>query len=227
VFCKFKSYLIMSIHQTIHPVTPQLGEGIYLTTDVAYILNLPYQNVYRLMRGFWHAYTFGTEKNKAVNFYALIEFYIYFQCRQGGMSAQKIKKYHEQFKEDLNTPYPFAHFEIRTDFRNMWARESENLIKADGKHQYDLLPLLNNFLHRVSYGENNLAAKYFPLETSKNIVVDPKHQFGEPVVIGTNIKTKSIYSLHVGGESNKRISNLYDIPMSKVRDAIRLHTTAA
>ena len=82
-------------------------------------------------------------------------------------------------------------------------------------------------MHRVSYGENQLAIKYFPLEQSKNVAVDPQHQFGDPVVNGTNIKTKSIYSLHLAGETDKKISNLYDIPVKKVRDAIKFHTPAA
>ena len=210
-----------------HSEVPKLGEGIYLARDVATILNLPYRKVYRLISNFWQAYTFGPERNKAVNFYTLIEFYVYFQCRENGMSAQKVKRYHSQFESDLKTPYPFAHFEIRTDFRNMWAQESGNLVKANGRQQYDVLLLLNTFLHRVSYGENQLAIKYFPLEQSKNVVVDPQHQFGDPVVNGTNIKTKSIYSLHLAGETDKKISNLYDIPVKKVRDAIKFHTPAA
>lgn len=207
--------------------TPKLGDGIYLTKDVADILNLSYYKVYNLMKGFWHTYTFGEDKNRAVNFYALIEFYIYFQCRENGMSAQKLKKCHAQLSKDLKTRYPFAHYEISTDFKNIWAKESENLMKADGKLQYDLLPLLNKFLHRVSYGKDKIANKYYPLERTKNVVVDPKHQFGHPIIEGTGIKTKTIYCLFLAGESNKKISNLYNIPIVKVRDAIRLHTTAA
>src|SRR5258706_13789135 len=111
----------MSVQEiVIRKATPKLGEGIYLTKDVAKILNLPYQKVYKLMSGFWDAYTFGEERNKAVNFYSLIEFYIYFHCRQNGMPAQRLKKYHTQLSKDLQTHYPFSHFEIMTDFKNMW-----------------------------------------------------------------------------------------------------------
>lgn len=205
-------------------VVPKLGEGIYFARDIANILYLPYNKVYHLINGFWSAYTFGEERNKAVNFYSLIEFYIYFHCREKGMRASKLKKYHTQLSKDLGTPYPFAHFDIRTDFKNMWARESGNLIKADGKRQYDFLPLLDNFLHRVSYDSNNIANKYYPLENSENIVVNPKKQFGQPTVEGTGIKTKTIYSLHIAGESDKTISKLYDISLKQVKDAIIFHT---
>jgi uncharacterized protein (DUF433 family) len=207
--------------------TPKIGEGIYLTPDVAKILNLKYSKVYNLMKGYWLAYSFGEDGNKAVNFYSLIEFYVFFQCRQNGMSAQKFKKFHKQLSNNLQTKYPFAHYKIRTDYKNVWAEVGENLVKADGKTQYDILPILDKFLHNVSYDENNMAAKYYPLGKDAKVVVDPTYQFGQPVVEGTRIKTKSIYNLHLGGESEKRICNLYNISQDKVRDAIRFHTNAA
>lgn len=207
--------------------TAKLGEGIYLTPDVARILNLPYHKVYSLMKGYWQGYAFGEVGNKAVNFYSLIEFYIYFQCRQNGMSSQKFKKYHQQLSSSLKTKYPFAHHKIRTDFKGIWAEVEENLVKADGRHQFDLLPILETFLHNVSYGNNKMANKYYPLGKNTKVVVDPMHQFGQPVVDGTNIKTKTLYSLHLGGETNKTISSLYNISVAKVRDAISFHTIAA
>ncbi len=227
MFVNSKSYTMSTKLLDTDKEESKIGEGIYLTPDVARILNLPYQKVYSLMKGFWQGYAFGDKGNKAVNFYSLIEFYIYFQCRQNGMSAQKFKKYHSRLSATLKTKYPFAHHKIRTDFRNIWAEVEGNLIKADGKHQYDSLHLLEKFLHNVSYGENNMAIKFYPLGKQTKVVVDPKHQFGQPVVDGTNIKTKSLYSLHLGGETNKTISNLYNISLDKVRDAITFHTMAA
>lgn len=206
---------------------PKIGEGIYLTRDVADILHLPYRDVYRLMKGFWHGHTFGEKGNKAINFYALIEFYIYFQFRSNQMPSQRIKKFHKQLSVDLKTKYPFAHYKISTDYRNIWAQTNENLLKADGSRQFDLLPLLDEFLHKVSYDDSNMAVKFYPLGKTGKIVVDPKKQFGQPVIEGTGIKTKTIYSLHKGGEIDKQISNLYDVPVDKIRNAIRFHTTAA
>jgi Uncharacterized conserved protein len=206
---------------------PKLGEGIFFPRDVANILRLKYEKVYPLMNGFWQTRTFGNDRNKAVNFYALIEFYFYFHFRQNGMSSQKIKKFHQQLAKDLNTRYPFAHYEIRTDYKNIWAMESGNLVKADGKKQYDCFHLLDSFLHRIVYGDNKLASKYYPLENNANVVVDPKRQFGQTIIEGTSIKTKTIYSLYLGGETDQRISNLYNISIEKVRDAISFHATAA
>jgi uncharacterized protein (DUF433 family) len=207
--------------------TPKIGEGIFLTRDIANILGLKYEKVYPLMKGFWQSYTFGEQRNRAVNFYALIEFFVYYTLRKKGMSAQRIKKFHTQMSKDLGTKYPFAHHDIRTDYKNIWSKEFENLVKADGKRQFDFLPLLNNFLHKITYGANNLAQEFHPLGKEKDVVVHPAHQFGQPIVTGTNIKTKTIFSLHKGGEKSKFISELYNIPLKKVRDAIFFHKHAA
>lgn len=207
--------------------TAKLGEGIYLTSDVARILNLPYHKVYQCMRGFWQGYAFGKEGNRAVNFYSLIEFYIFYQCRQNGMSAQQFKKLHTRLSQTLKTRYPFAHHKISTDYKQFWAEVDGNLVKADGKQQFDFLPLMANFLHNLSYGKNNMASQFFPLGKKVKVVVDPLYQFGQPVVSGTNIKTKSLFNLHLGGESLKTIGLLYNISEGKVRDAIKFHTIAA
>src|SRR4051812_39537141 len=94
--------------------TPKLGEGIYLTRDVADILKLPYHKVRYAMNGFWHSYQFGDERNKAVNFHALIEFYVYYHLRNEKVTAYEIKQFHSFLSKKLNTNYPFASVKMRT-----------------------------------------------------------------------------------------------------------------
>lgn len=211
-----------------YKATPKIGEGIFLAADIAKILNLPYSKVNSCMKGFWNNYTFGEERNKAINFHSLIEFYIFFQLRTHGISAQRIKKVHTLMAKELNTPFPFAHNKISADKKKrIYYEKFENLIKADGKRQMDLAPMLDGFLHKLRYGKDDIAKQYFPLENSENIVIDPKHQFGQPIIAGTNIKTQTIYSLFKAGEKIETISNLYNIPMIKVKDAVTFHKIAA
>ncbi len=207
--------------------TPTLGEGIFLSTDIANILNLPYHKVIYCMKGFWHLHTFGEQRNKAINFYSLIEFYVFYQLRTHQVSSQKIKKLHAFLSNEFKTQYPFAHSEISTDGKALWFKKMDNLIKHDGKNQFDFEKIIEPFLKKVEFGKNNIAERYFPLKDSKNIVVDPKHQFGQPTIFGTNIKTKTIYNLYNAGEPQKIICNLYNIPPNKVKDAINFHKPAA
>lgn len=180
------------------------------------------------MNGFWQNYTFGEEKNKAINFHSLLEFYIFYQLGVHGISSQKIKKVHSLISKELNNLFPFAHHKIRADRKKRIRYEKfDNLIKADGKQQMDLKPMLSDFLQKIKYGENDIAEQYYPLEKSNSIVIDPKHQFGQLTISGTNIKTQTIYSLYTGGESAETISELYSISLLKIKDAVTFHKQAA
>jgi len=127
----------------------------------------------------------------------------------------------------LNTKYPFAHSKIRTDGKSIWYEKFGNIIKVDKRNQFDFTPILEPFLHKVEFGKNNLAERYFPLENSKNVVVDPQHQFGQPTITGTNIQTDFIFKLHNGGETKRNIAILYDLKVKQVTDALLYHKQIA
>jgi uncharacterized protein (DUF433 family) len=215
---------------------PKLGEGIYLIKDVSEILLLPYSKVRYWMHEFWDsrfgktyggAYSFGEQGNKAVNFFALIEFYTFYQLRIKGVSSQQIQKAHQIMSKELNTPFPFATAEVSTDKKNIWYETLGNIIKADGKMQFDFKKLISPFLHKVEFDKNNVATRFFPLENSKNVVVDPKHQFGQPTISGRNINVATIKKLYEGGESKESISILYNLKSSEVNDALRYYKRAS
>ncbi len=221
-------------------LAPKLGEGIYFTKDIATILDLDYQLVKRWIVGYWDEHfksTFGEKKSRAINFYSLIEFYTFYKLREKGVSPQELRKAHQVISAELNTKYPFAvadafNFEKRKYKNFIWygvndtEHDTTNIIKADGKGQISL-SFIQHFLERIEYDKNNLAQRFFPLENTKNIVVDPKRQFGQPIIYGTNIKTQTLYHLHLGGETNEDICNLYNLTNDKVQDAINFHLKTA
>lgn len=208
------------------PNSPKLGEGIFLTRDIANILKLPYSRVRVGMSEFWDNYTFGEKGNKAVNFYTLIEFYTFYQLRKEGISSQMIKKAHQQIAKELGTPYPFAR-NIRTDGKEIWYDFLEDIVNADGKQQISIKPILLPFLTKIEFNKEDIADKYFPLENSKKIVVDPKYQFGQPTITGTGIKVETLIQLYNGGESQKDIATLYNLKPAQVKDAIAYYKQSA
>lgn len=217
-------------------IEPTIGEGIFLIKDVAEILGLPHHTVRRWIHEYWDGrfskeaggvYSFGEVGNKAVNFYSLIEFYVFYKLRERKISSQQIHKAHHAIAVHLKTPYPFAHSEISTLGKGIWYKKFDSIFRADGKQQATISEILEPFLEKVDYGKNKLAERFYPLAKSKNIVVDPKHQFGQPTIAATNIKSHTIYNLVLGGEKIKTISNLYDISEKKVKDAIAFHKKVA
>jgi uncharacterized protein (DUF433 family) len=212
-----------------HRESPKLGEGIYLPIDVSTILRLPYHKVKHLMNNYLQGHAFGDKRNRAVNFYSLIEFYTYYNLKEKGFTHRKIKDFHDMLQKSLNTPYPFASVRVLspkevTKKSNPWYEYGGLYIKGDGKQQPSIPSFVKPFLKQLEFGKNDIVNRFFPLYHTKNIVVDPLHQFGQPVVNGTNIQTKTIFNLHDAGESINNICILYDISEKQVHDAIRLHT---
>lgn len=215
-------------------IAPRIGEGIYSTIEVAEILNLPYHQVKNLMRGFWRTHTFGHERNKSINFFSLIEFYIYYYLREHGFTAQWIKKLHNDLKIDFDTPYPFASLKIKPHKKisgkkkpEVWIDFRDCLMMADRKLQPSFRSFIEPFLDQIEYDNDFLAKRYFPLKKSRNVVVDPKKQFGKPIIEGSGVRTDVIYRYHLGGEKIENICNLYDLKPEQVRDAIQFHELAA
>jgi len=212
-------------NSTFH-IEPKLGEGIYSTKDISEILDLPYHKVRRSMGGFWHNYTFGNTRDKAINFLTLIEFYTYYQLRQTGIKPNIIKKAHKAISDQLNTPYPFARDIIHTDGKEVWYELLEVIINADGTNQINIVDLIKPFLNKVEF-KNRVAEKYFPLEGSKNIVVDPKYQFGHPIINGTRIKAEIVSDFYVGGETIHTLCEAYNLSEDQVKDAIIYYKQSA
>src|ERR1700744_3534730 len=96
---------------------PSLGIGLYTIPDVANILNLDGNLVQRWLREYWgnrfsrgHANpsSWGKGRDKAIPFFTLIEFYVFYQLRKQGVSAQNIAKSYEIIRQELDSAFPFA-----------------------------------------------------------------------------------------------------------------------
>lgn len=224
----------------VHNIKANIGEGVYLIKDVSKILSLPYEKVYRWIVGYWGNslnaeinYVFGTPDNRAINFYSLIEFYTFFKLREKGVTTTDIRLLHSKLSKKLNTPYPFAVAkDLYVDKKGkrkkfVYYRYLDQLIRLDSKNQFSFDFIINDFLDKIEFGESNMAIRYYPLGKERSVVVDPSHQFGQPTILGRNIKTQTIYSLHKAGEKNEDISILYNISLKEVEDAVYFHKHAA
>ena len=206
----------------------RLGEGVFLVADVAKILELPLPKVRFWLLEFWNKkfgsehgkYSFGEDKNRAVNFLTLIEFIAFAKLREQGISAQRIQKFHKHLSGILDTKYPFAETKLLTDKKDLWNERYDEIVRHDGKSQMTLKKIVEPYLRKIEFDKNRIARRYFPLGKAKNVVIDPEHQFGQATIVGTNIKVKTIYALYEGDESIENICELYNLKEKQVTDAI-------
>ena len=212
---------------------PGLGYGIYTIPDIAKVLRLPVRKVSRWIKSYWDEnlgkefngqYSWGTGSAKAVNFYTLIELYIFHQLNQLGIKPKIVLQAHKILAERFNTSSPFASQEVlnslKTDGKKIYLEHNDQtIISLDKSNQFNL-DFIKVFFRLVDFNENSLASKFWPLGKSKSIVCDPQRQFGNAVIGNTNISPDAIFSLYKAGEPVKFISSVYEISEKQVNDAV-------
>lgn len=218
----------------------EIGTGIYTLPDLARILNLDYHKVQRLLNEYWdkrlaeefsEKYSWTVGNSKAVSFHTLIEFYVFYQLKESGVSTQGILKAHKELSQIFNTPFPFAKSEI-LDGINCFGKKivfeinKDEIINLDSTKQLNL-KFIKNFMHKLEFDSNSLAMRLYPLGKKNSVIVDPKHQFGQPTIQGTNLFPETIYNLYKKKETKKFIASSYDISVKQVNDAIDYCKTAA
>lgn len=215
----------------------QLGNGIYTVPDLAAILNLPPAKVRRWLNEFYNSrlgekykgrYSSGEGRDKVTNFYTLVEFSVFYLLRKHGVSVKKIMAAHGHMAEQLKTPYPFASSQLLTEGKNIFFTLPDGTtMYADKSQQIVIKKAIESFCRKIDYSPSQLAERYYPLGKEHHVVVDPHHQFGQPVIEGTNILADTIYSLYKAQEPIGVIANLYELSEQQVADAVNFCKQAA
>ena len=221
-------------------IVPQLGGGIYTVPDASRILRLPLPKVQRWIAGYTrlladgikqhsrgivdHGF-WGQGRNRGINFFALIEVFIFAALRDRGVSSQRIRKARRELIDRFGTSYPFASHSLLSDGHQILVvlrGIQEPVLMILGEHgQIALREVVEPFCRRIDFCEmTSLARRYWPLGRERAVVVDPRHCFGKPTVVDTNIPTETLARFVQAGESFGVIAREFDIPESAVRDAV-------
>lgn len=219
---------------------PMLGTGIYTIPDIALILGIPYPKVLRWINTFWndrfgknykYSYSWNVDLTKAVNFHTLIELFTFYQLSQAGVSTQKLLNAHDILSGQYKTHYPFATKMIleglRTDGKKvLFEQKNGSIYSVDASLQFKL-SFIKDFFKNLDFDTDFLAARFWPIGKENSIVCDPHHQFGQPIVDGTNIQSEALYRMYLANEPINFIADLYEISTDKVKHAIEFHKPAA
>jgi len=221
--------------------TVDIGTGIYTVPEAARILELSPQKVGQCMRRYWEfdflndykdsdaPYTHGSGRDRVFNFYTLIELITVSTFRELNVTFPKIKKAHRIAARVLKTQYPFAKKVFMTDGEKIIHNcdEITSLILNEQK-QLAFREIIEPFCNKIDFDEvHQIAQRYWPMGRNRNILIDPEHRFGEPVIKGTNISVAMINSLIEAGESKSFIAEEYNISEEAVHDVIRYFDRAS
>lgn len=202
---------------------PHIGKGIYTTDDISLLLNLPKAKVNRWLNEYWKGYFWKKDKSKAIDFLSLIEFYIFYQLREREISTRKIKEAHSKLKIISNSEYPFANSNLLTYGKDIKFENTLGIINADNSLQYNIIEVVKPFAKKIDYNSKDIAERFYPAGKNVDIVADPKHKFGSPIIKSTNIEINVLYYFYKSGEKVNTIANLYDLSEKQVNDVIKFY----
>lgn len=217
----------------------KIGNGIYTVGEISRILRLPYAKVSAWLKRYWDGrlgeaysrnYSWKVNDTKAVGFHTLVEFYVMMQFSEAGVRPVQVLHAHMELSSMYGTAFPFAKKEvlesIQTDGKKIFLKTPKGMITLDGTRQLNL-EFIEMFFRKLEFGAGQLATSFYPLGKEKSIIVDPKRQFGHPVIGGANIYPETIYNLHKAGEPDSFIAFTFEISEQEVLDAIEYCNQAA
>ena len=219
---------IRFVSKEVATAVPTFGTGIYSFTEAAQILvhRAPELRLATLRR--WvsdglapPSLGLAVGKGALLSFHDLVSLEVVRRFRQEGVSLQQLRKL-EQALRQLNpgAVRPFAYNLFFTDGATVWAHlggESEpSVVEAVGKrpNQFVWLPAIKTFASEVRFGNQGEAVAW---ALSDRIEIDPKVQFGEPVVKGTRLPI-SVIARELATHSPEQVADWHAVDVEDVRD---------
>jgi uncharacterized protein (DUF433 family) len=210
-------------------------EGIYTAIDASRILRVPYNKAkywfqyyakHKLFETIGHRYNHPIKDVISINFLTLIEMYMFFLLKENDIKTKDIINAHTRMSEFYNTPYPFAFKDIYTSGKEILFNDKGQLRLGKDVQQLLIQEYIEPFSKKIRFSNRNIAHKFYPLGIEKNVVVDPNHQVGQPIIDNTNILTDTIFDYYNANESKESISELFNISIEQINDVIEFHQAA-
>lgn len=213
----------------------RLTGGIYTLPDAAKLLRIDLRLLRRWVAGYpadpvltpnRQASGLGSLQNSGVGrdryfgFLTLIEIFTAYQLRTRGFSMQKLRRFRNELAERFETDFPFALKGLLSSRRELLKEMGDcALLQLGTGGQTAFEKVLQPFCEKIEFDSaSKLAAKLFPVGRESSIVVDPRHAFGQPVILGTNVTTEAIALRLRAGETECDLASDFDLTEQQVKE---------
>ena len=159
------------------------------------------------------------------SFIELIEAHVLVALRKlHGVPMQRIRKAVRWLSDQFETAHPLAEIDLETDGRDVFADYLDLKVSASEGGQIVIPEVVKAYLRRIERDEEG-PVRYYPFTTYEAsptlIVMDPRVDFGRPVIKGTRIETVMIFDRYSGGESLTDLAKDYALAIVAVEEALR------
>jgi uncharacterized protein (DUF433 family) len=125
------------------------------------------------------------------------------------------------------SPHPLTDPTLQTDGLNVFVERYGRLVNASSAGQTAMREMLLAHLQRIDRGPAGVPVRLYPftrkhdLEEPRVVVMDPRVQYGRPVLVGSGIPTAVVAERYKAGESIHDLAADYGREPREIEEAIR------
>lgn len=214
-----------------------LGIGYYTVPEAARLLGIRRLSIRRWLGG----YTF-TENGKSrrmpplwrpqlpeydhhleLGFRDLIELRFIKAFMDAGLGLKTIRICLEFARECVKDNRPFSTRRFQTDGQTIFLQSLERSGDAElldlKRRQFVLTGVIERTFKDLDISED-IVARWRPFGGKESIVIDPQRAFGQPIASAYGVPTVTLAEATKAEGSISRVSYLYEVPASVIRDAV-------
>ncbi|WP_245470865.1 DUF433 domain-containing protein [Bradyrhizobium guangzhouense] len=221
-----------------------MGIGFYTVPEAARLLKIAPLNIRRWLGGYrftqgdktvdmpplWKPQLPPYDHHMELGFRDLIELRVIKSFLDAGLSILTVRNCLEYARGLAGDDHPFSTRRFRTDGRTIFLeslrRTGEDEVLDLKSHQYVIKKVIDRTFKDLDISQD-IVTRWRPFEGKQSIVIDPSRAFGQPITNNYGVPTITLADAVKAEGSVERVSKLYDVSPSAVRDAVRFEKSLA
>src|SRR6266702_646840 len=221
-----------------------LGTGFYTVPEAARLLKLRPLSIRRWLGGYtythgektvkmpplWQPQLPAYERHIELGFRDLIELRVIKSFIDAGLSIITVRNCLEYARECAKDDRPLSTRRFQTDGRTIFLeslrRTGEDELLDLKNRQYVIKKIIDRTFKDLDLSDD-IVTRLRPFEGRQSIVVDPERAFGQPIANSYGVPTIVLADAVEAEGSVERVTRLYDVSASVVRDAVKFEKSLA
>lgn len=227
-----------------HKETTPIGIGFYTVPEAARLLKIRPLSIRRWLGGY--TYTHGEktvsmpplwtpqlpayEHHIELGFRDLIELRVIKSFIDAGLTILTVRNCLEYARECADDDRPFSTRRFQTDGRTIFLeslrRTGEEELLDLKDRQYVIKKVIDRTFKDLDLSDD-IVIRWRPFDGKHSIVIDPMRAFGQPIATSYGVPTVVLADAVKAEGSVERVTRLFDVSASVVRDAVKFEKSLA
>jgi uncharacterized protein (DUF433 family) len=225
------------------PESNLLNTGLYTVPEASRLTRISTGKIRRWIKGYdfrtsgsirhsdavWQGEIKPLENKLALSFRDLLELRFVDAFIRAGVSWRAMRRAHTNAQSELRTTHPFCSNRIFTDGRSILLRQgeedSDEALVNLATDQKEFSRIVEAFRKELEFSGADIV--WWPLGKQRQIVLDPKRNFGQPTVTKSGVPAATLARSVKANSSQELVARWYEVHPDEIRDALEFEESLA